>query len=114
VNTAATATWLVTGTTVERVWGRVRAGSGAVIEHVHSDDDCYGRPCPFHRPTNHHMRTWPLHWRDDRRIFERICRHGTGHPDPDQHDYWRAVGELHQGIHGCCEGCCCTPGGIHQ
>lgn len=63
------------------------------------------RPCVIHNPTLHHMRLWPLHWRDDRGIFERICEHGTGHPDPDQLDYWKSIGKEAESIHGCC-GCC--------
>lgn len=53
------------------------------------------------------MRDWPLHWREDRPlpIFERVCEHGVGHPDPDQEDYWRETDQLWQMIHACC-GCC--------
>jgi hypothetical protein len=51
------------------------------------------------------MRGWTLHWRGDRGIFERICEHGVGHPDPDQFDYWIETRQKHQMVHGCC-GCC--------
>lgn len=70
--------------------------NGRVMAH-HADDVCE-LPCPIHGPGEHHMVTWPLHWRDDRRIFERICPHGVGHPDPDS----TPEGE---DIHGC-DGCC--------
>lgn len=71
--------------------------TGRVLEH-HSEDVCRP-PCQIHRPGEHHMVTWPLHWRDDRRIFERICGHDVGHPDPDS--TFREV----DGVHGC-DGCC--------
>ncbi len=70
--------------------------TGKVITH-HPLERCES-PCPIHRPGEHHMVTWQLHWRDDRRIFERICEHGVGHPDPD------STPEGH-GVHGC-DGCC--------
>lgn len=66
-----------------------------------------GRTCIIHSPTDHHMRGWPLHWRDDRKIFERICEHGIGHPDPDQYDYWDSIGKESEGVHGCDS--CCVP-----
>lgn len=53
--------------------------------------------CPIHSPSDHAMKEWPTHWRDDGRFMERICPHGIGHPDPDDP---RAPG-----IHGC-DGCC--------
>ena len=62
-------------------------------------------PCVIHRPSDHDMSDWYLHWRSDRGIFERICSHGVGHPDPDQFDYWRATNQQHQAVHGC-DGCC--------
>lgn len=73
---------------------------------VHSRSLCEGRPCVIHAPTRHHMRSWTLHWRDDRGIFERLCpEHGTGHPDPDQFDYWIETGQEWQMVHGCCGDC---------
>jgi len=59
---------------------------------------CCDGPCPIHAPSDHHMRAWPLHWRADRHIAERVCPHGIGHPDPDQL-------LLDGGVHGC-DGCC--------
>lgn len=60
---------------------------------VHSATECAGRECVIHNPTDHPMRTLPLHWRSDRGIFERTCPHGIGHPDPDQRAYWREQAE---------------------
>lgn len=73
-----------------------------LLVNVHRATDCVG-PCPIHRPTDHHMRSWPLIYRFDRAIFERRCEHGIGHPDPDSLD------ETH-GVHGC-DGCC-RPGAL--
>lgn len=76
-----------------------------IFHNVHDEDQCAGLPCVFHNRTEHHMSDWRLHWRGDRRLFERICAHGIGHPDPDQYDYWRETQQEHQAIHGC-DGCC--------
>lgn len=62
-------------------------------------------PCAIHSPSEHHMRTWPLHWRADRGIMERVCSHGIGHPDPDDIKIRMRNGD---GIHGC-DGCCRPP-----
>ena len=65
---------------------------------VHGPYKCKGEFCVIHKPSNHHMREWKTHWRDDRGIMERLCEHGIGHPDPD---------EINDptGIHGC-DKCC--------
>lgn len=76
-----------------------------MLTDVHDPARCHGRPCVIHNPTDHHMREWTLHWRDDRGLFERLCRHGIGHPDPDQFDYWASIDQSWQSFHGCC-GCC--------
>lgn len=73
---------------------------GEVIYNVHQKHDCRGPPCPIHHLTDHHMRSFPQHFRQDRRIMERICPHGVGHPDPDDQTTDR--------IHGC-DGCCQPP-----
>ena len=67
--------------------------------HTHHAADCQP-PCCIHAPSDHPLADAPLHWRHDRRIFERICAHGIGHPDPD--DRARNRGD---GVHGC-DGCC--------
>lgn len=71
---------------------------------------CTPNPCPLHAPSAHHMRSWRLHWRQDRMLMERVCpEHGTGHPDPDHLSYLERTrgtqARLTEGIHGCC-GCC--------
>ena len=89
-------------------------GFGNVLINIHSEKDCEPG-CTIHSPTSHHMRGMPLLWRNDRKMFERICDHGIGHPDPDQIAYFHRVEEQSEfmvegsanamGIHGC-DGCC--------
>ena len=81
------------------------------LKNVHGHRQCGGRVCIIHRPTDHHMRDWPFLWRDDRNIWERICLHGVGHPDPDDIAYQKRtyMGGRHpehiDTVHGC-DGCC--------
>jgi hypothetical protein len=82
-------------------------GTGQHI-NVHDEAACKGSHCVIHNPSNHHMVDWPTHWRDDRKLMERKCTHGIGHPDPDH------IGNLAENlrewesVHGC-DGCCLTP-----
>jgi hypothetical protein len=81
--------------------------SDTVITNIHSKDNCLGEFCTIHNMSDHILRPFPQHWREDRSIMERICDHGVGHPDPDSPwpdgDYrW---------IHGCC-GCCSGLGSV--
>lgn len=86
----------------------------ATLEHsthtilAHHPDDCVGDQCPLHKRSDHCMRMWPQHWRDDRGLMERICPHGVGHPDPDHMAAVRFLDPERakwEGIHGC-DGCC--------
>ncbi len=79
---------------------QVTTVGGASLRH-HTPQACCS-PCPIHAPTDHHMVGWDMNWRNDRGIMERVCRHGIGHPDPD--DRKIRLGE-DRGIHGC-DGCC--------
>lgn len=90
-------------------------GTGQKIK-VHDRKSCSAlidnslESCVIHAPSNHIMRAFPTHWREDRRIMERICPHGIGHPDPDDMNYIYATqgGEESRNIasmHGC-DGCC--------
>lgn len=94
--------WRIVGDHVEPV-------DGVVLSGVHTADRCEGRPCVIHAPSDHALRPWPLHWRDDRGMFERLCPHGIGHPDPDQVARWRELLEPEdaaaEAVHGC-DGCC--------
>jgi hypothetical protein len=81
---------------------------GIVELRVHNRKICEGEFCSIHNPSPHHMVTWPLNWRGDRCIMERICPHGIGHIDPDDSDYRRRRDDddtYDSGIHGC-DGCC--------
>jgi hypothetical protein len=79
------------------------------LVNVHSPSQCAGENCVIHNPSDHHMRLWPMLWRADRRLMERTCSHGVGHPDPDDFAYWKSVGQEHKGLHGC-DGCCAVDG----
>jgi hypothetical protein len=82
-------------------------GTGQLVRY-HLSSVCAGHPCPMHNPSDHHMVTWPLHFRADLSIplMERICEHGCGHPDPDSLAYVkRRFSATWAGVHGCC-GCC--------
>lgn len=92
----------------ERIW---ITGCGEKLYCIHSKTECAGRSCVIHNPSDHVMRSFRTHWRDDRFMVERICPHGIGHPDPDDLAYWQEVGRDGAkrggglGVHGCC-GCC--------
>jgi hypothetical protein len=77
-----------------------------VLVNVHSARLCAGRTCVIHNPSDHGMRDWPLNWRGDIGLFERLCSHGVGHPDPDAVAYKEnELGLEGFGVHGC-DGCC--------
>jgi len=81
---------------------------GKVDLSVHERSRCEGEFCCIHNPSDHPLKEAELNWRADRRIMERLCECGVGHPDPD--DLRFRVEQLgedpeYAGIHGCC-GCC--------
>ena len=75
---------------------------------THDRDDCQGRGCPIHHPSDHHMRGWPRNWRSDRGLMERMCEHIVWHPDPDDAEFRATRGDTDT-LHGCCVGTCCVP-----
>jgi hypothetical protein len=77
-------------------------GNGYQLVNIHPVTECKDRRCVIHSPSK---QSWSQHWRDDRGIFERICPHGVGHPDPDQFDYWNETDRMYEAVHGC-DGCC--------
>ncbi len=81
-------------------------GTGQKVR-VHNASICEGENCSIHNPSNHIMKDWPTHWRNDRKLMERICKCGVGHPDPDDLKYKESIGMniKVEEIHGCC-GCC--------
>ncbi len=76
---------------------------------VHAAGLCLGENCPLHSPSDHPLKAGPLQWRGDLGIFERLCDHSVGHPDPDSLDYKETlVGpDMAEaiGMHSC-DGCC--------
>lgn len=84
--------------------GGVTAVVNGLLTKVHAPSRCVGEHCWVHDPSDHHMVTWPVRWRDDRRIAERVCEHGVGHPDPDDAAFHRRHGR-DVTVHGC-DGCC--------
>ena len=114
-------------TPVPSRWFRGKPYDWIYLRNVHERNEICDIACVIHNPADHHMQEWPLHWRDDRGIFERICEHGVGHPDPSQFPYWDKMRESWRpsiadddgpypksnpydgiGVHGCC-GCCRPP-----
>lgn len=79
-----------------------------VLLKTHEEWQCRGQFCCIHNPSDHHMLEWPLNWRQDKGVMERICEHGIGHPDPDGAAYNERAGRGYLNVHGCC-GCCQTP-----
>lgn len=73
----------------------IQTGEGVLRTHPRSV--CEGRdiPCCIHSPSEHRMRTWPMNWRGDTQVMERICPHGTGHPDPDHMAWVRSLTPPH-------------------
>lgn len=72
---------------------------------AHPEEVCAGQFCVIHNPSDHHMKEWPMLWRTDRKIMERICPHQVGIPDPDDLAYRvNILGEdpKYAGIHGSC------------
>lgn len=88
--------------------GEVWVGpDGTALTGVHPAYQCQGRGCVVHHPSAHHMRDWPVVWRDDRGLLtaERVCGHGIGHPDPDDLAWHVSHGNGWAASHGC-DGCC--------
>lgn len=86
----------------ERRFGGVR---------IHNEEDCAAlwsdQHCPFDKPSDHKMVSWPLLIRVDRGgLCERLCEHGVGHPDPDSEAFLYEISPSGAwGVHGC-DGCC--------
>lgn len=78
--------------------------NGQKLINVHDAARCKGQYCCIHNPSSHHMAKWRRNWRDDRKMMERICPHGVGHPDPDDAAYRATLGD-NNNVHGC-DGCC--------
>lgn len=87
-------------------WTNFKDEPDLSLENVHDPSLCEGRGCAIHgRPSDHPLKDAPLNWRTDRGILERICEHGTGHPDFDSAEYLESIGKGYENVHGCC--LCC-------
>lgn len=82
---------------------------------IHAKHLCEGHGCPFHHPSEHHMRTWYRVVRTDKygAPVERTCTHGVGHPDPDSTAYLKTLLPSDEdawalSVHGCCHMNCCA------
>jgi hypothetical protein len=69
---------------------------------VHAQWSCIGDWCVIHRPMPGPWESWPTRWRYDRRIMERVCPCGVGHPAAEE-ALWCA-----DTVHGCCGIHTCT------
>ncbi len=65
---------------------------------VHDKKVCSGQVCSVHNRSDHHMRSFPQHWRGDRKIMERTNPFGGSCPDPDE---YKLVLDPYEGVHGC-------------
>lgn len=85
----------------------VLENSDEILYASHDAENCPLGPCPLHHRTEHHMRGWPQHYDSELQLVQRVCPHGTLHPDPDD----RTVVD-----HECCHtGCCAAPEhGLHR
>lgn len=93
---------------------------------VHNKEQCKGRNCCIHNPSDNPMKDWPTNWRQDRHLMERICPCGVGHPDIDDLAFKKQLFKKEakklfknkkdrekyieqkmstESVHGCC-GCC--------
>jgi hypothetical protein len=85
-----------------------KTGFETITVHDRSEN-CQTYGCVIHNPSKHPMSDFPLHWRYDVKLMERICPHGVGHPDPDAIEFTRrSIGAETARVranHGC-DGCC--------
>lgn len=84
---------------------RIRLEHSRETVRAHTRKDCRTEVCPIHKRTEHSMRGFPQHWREDRPLMERICPHGGGHPDPDHLANLSLDQREFEAAHGC-DGCC--------
>jgi hypothetical protein len=92
-------------------WQRTKLEHSPVWIMAHEPGKCAAQTCTLHNRTDHGMRAFMQHWREDRGLMERICPHGVGHPDPDQWDYlvmtYGKRAAKVEFVHGCCHERCC-------
>lgn len=99
------------------LWGNIDAAErmfgiqvGKTVLRTHPASACKDDPnCCIHKPSDHALSDAKLNWRGDRGLMERICKHGIGHPDPDDLAHKKRTMSRYEDfafeIHGC-DGCC--------
>lgn len=92
---------------VEKEINAFVTGTGEKLVNTHPREPRCDEGCVIHNPTD---RTgFKTHWRMDRRLMERVCSHGVGHPDPDHIRYVISTRGFEEAeadaVHGC-DGCC--------
>ena len=84
-----------------------KLGDGRILLH-HDIQDCEP-PCVFHSPIRDVKYDWPLIWRADRQLVERVCPCGIGHPATEQVERVRQQkgdgAASSMSVHGCCGAC---------
>lgn len=65
----------------KRQRGTVQLDNGEVLYNVHNPNDCAGRPCAIHNPSNHPLKHSQRTFHDG--VIFRVCSHNVEHPDPD-------------------------------
>jgi hypothetical protein len=75
---------------------------------THAKERCQGRNCVIHNPSDHHMRGWEKRFHQPSQQTIRVCKHGLGHPDPDDVAYWQQIAHRRISTKHECDGCC-TP-----
>lgn len=77
------------------------------LHYVHSSKQCEGRNCVIHNnPSLHPLTMEPAVWNDEETAVERVCVHGVVHPDVDDLDYRKTVGQYYVYLEHECDGCC--------
>lgn len=76
---------------------------------THPADRCEGGYCVIHNPSDHPLKDAPIHWDEERRRTDRVCRHDQHHPDPDHLAYvadTQGMLEYLKHKRHDCDGCC--------
>jgi len=96
-----------TGDEVCALGSRVFLPNGQIITDVHSEEQCVGRGCSIHHPSQHHMLALSQVYLYDRMLMMRVCPHGVRHPDPDDKSFHLEAKDGFDLAHGCCAHQCC-------
>jgi hypothetical protein len=75
--------------------------------NTHNPKLCEGRNCTIHNnPSLHALTMEPLVWDEETAAVKRQCIHGFIHPDIDDLEYRKTVGQYHSYVSHDCDGCC--------